>query len=119
MQKGFAMKLIKIGDETAYYIGRIKDKILVIIDNINPLEYPYEFGEALYNLSQNIPKSKIPIYIDFTKWKGYPKVVKLMYLKDKDNIDVYSSEEVSFNSISEDIKKTINEFHKLCLTKME
>ena len=111
------MKTVKIGNETAYYIGKLKDNIWVVVDNINPLEYPYEFGEALYKLSQNIAKNNISVYIDFSKWKRYPKIIKLTYLKDIDNIDVYSGEEVDINEIPKEIKKKFAYFSTGRLTK--
>ena len=104
------MKLIKIENETAYYIGKVNNVILAIVDQINPLEYPYEFGEALYKLSKDINKNKIPVYIDFTKWGG--NMFKLIYLKDKNNIDVYSGEELSLENIPSHIKSVINKFRK-------
>lgn len=101
------MKLVKT-DILAYYIGKVDDSILIIEENRHFLDCPYTLWENIMPLIKDIDKEKIPIYIarpDFFKKKyTYHRVD---FLKSKENIDVHSGKDLSFEELPEKAKERI------------
>ncbi len=107
------MKEVKIGETLAYYIEKVGNSVVIVVNNIHPFEYPYEFGEVLFEITKPIKKRRIPVYIDFSNLYGYTKIGKLIYLKDINNIDISSEKDISFDNLPANVKSSIKKLERI------
>ncbi|WP_029523553.1 hypothetical protein [Persephonella sp. KM09-Lau-8] len=102
------MKPVKIDNVLAYYIKEIDGSILIVEENRHFLDCPYTLWENIMPLIKDIDKEKIPIYIarpHFSK-KKYT-YHRADFLKSKENIDVHSGKDLSFEELPEKLKERI------------
>ncbi len=102
------MRPVKIDNVLAYYIGKTDDNIIIVEENRHFLDCPYTLWENIMPLVKDIDKERIPIYIvrpDFFK-KNY-SCHQVDFLKNDENIDVYSDKDLSFEELPEKVKERI------------
>jgi len=105
------MEPVKINNIPAYYIGKTGENILIVEENSHFLECPYTLWENIMPLVKGINKEEIPVYIirpnfdktDFT----YHQII---FLKSKENINVYSGKDISFEELPKSTKELFKRF---------
>lgn len=105
------MRTVRTKKGIRFKIGKIDNDIIIVSDKYaHPFDDPYELGVQLKIESEKINLEKINVIFNLIPYhnvNSLKNVIKLIYDKNKQNIDIMSPEYIPIEKLPEKYKKLL------------